>query len=150
MAKVRTLEERLRKNKDMNQKLFRPTGPLGNLGPKIDLAYQLYVFERHVRNSFYGISEIRNFFAHHLDASFDTEDKKLTEALAKLTLHQDRRFYPHPGTRTVSQFEIEAVVADRDLFLVNLKVGLIFLMADRLNHVLYTNTPIKNETPPLM
>ena len=33
----RTLEERLRDNKDINKKLFRATGPLGNLGPKIDL-----------------------------------------------------------------------------------------------------------------
>ena len=145
----RTLEDRLRQNRDMNEKLFKPTGPLANLGPKIDLAYQLYVFEKHVRNSFYGLSELRNFFAHHLDASFDSKDKALSVALAKLTLHENRSRYLDPRTRADSKFRIEPIVSNRDVFLVNLKVGLIFLMADRLSHVTYTNTPLNNATPPL-
>ena len=144
-----TLEDRLRRNKDINEKLFKPSGPLGNLGPKIDLAFQLYVFEKPVRHSFYGISEARNFFAHHLDASFDSTDKKLTEALQKLTLHKNRSYYPHPMTRKDSQFKIEPTTTNRDIFLVNLKIGLIFLMADRLSHVLYTNTPLDNTVSPL-
>lgn len=145
----RTLEDRFRQKKKMNEKLFRPTGPLGNLVPKIDLAFQLYVFERHVWNAFNGIAETRNFFAHRLSASFEARDQKLTDALAKLTLHQDRRFYPHPHTRADSEFEIERVETNRDTFLVNLKVGLIFLMADRLTHVTYTNTPIREGVLPL-
>ena len=144
-----TLIERLRQDKNMNKKLFKPNGPLGNLGPKIDLAYQLYMFEKHVRNSLYGISEIRNFFAHHLDASFASEDRAVTTAVGKLELHKNRSHYPNPHTRIDSQYEIESIANNRDLFLVNLKVGLLFPMADRLNHILYTNTPLNNSTPPL-
>lgn len=144
-----TLEERLRQYKDINEKLFGPRGPLGNLGPKIDLAFQLYVFPKHVRNSLYGLSEVRNFFAHHLNASFDSEDKYIAKAFKKLTLHENRSHYPHPATRTDSEFVIEPTVNNRDIFLVNLKVGLIFLMADRLSHALYTNTPLNNTTRPL-
>ncbi len=145
-----TLEDRFRDNKDKNNKLFKPTGPLGSLGPKIDLAFQLYVFEKHVRESFYGLSEVRNYFAHRLDASFSSHDKPLNNALAKLSLHENRSHYPHPNTRTDSDFEIEHIANNRDVFLVNLKVGLIFLMADRLNHTLFTNTPLNNAVPPLV
>ncbi len=146
----KTLEDRFRNNKDKNNKLFKPNGPLGNLGPKIDLAFQLYVFEKHVRESLYGLAEVRNYFAHHLNASFGSPDKPLSDSLAKLTLHKNRSHYPHPNTRTDSEFEIEPTANNRDVFIVNLKVGLIFLMADRLNHVLFTNSLHNDATPPLL
>ena len=137
----RTLEERLRDNKDINKKLFRATGPLGNLGPKIDLSYQLFAFSNEARNTLYGISEIRNFFAHHLDASFDAKDKPLVDAFKKLTLHEGRQHYPDPFTQNDSEHEIESINTKRGTFLVNLQLGLIYLMSDRLSHVPNSNLP---------
>ena len=61
------IEQRLRFAKDMNEKLFKVGGPLGNTAPKIDLGYQLYMFEKPMRNTMYGMTEIRNLFAHRLD-----------------------------------------------------------------------------------
>ena len=48
---------------NVNEKLFRPGGPLGFLTPKIDLAYQMYMFEKPIRNAMYGIADIQNLFA---------------------------------------------------------------------------------------
>jgi hypothetical protein len=139
-----TLETRLRDNKDINRKLFKPTGPLGNLVPKIDLAYQLFAFSNEVRNTLYGLSDTRNFFAHRLDALFDTRDDKLINALKKLTLHTGRSHYPDPfkGLGNDSEYEIEPANTQRDLFLVNLKLSLIYLMGDRLSHVANSNLPL--------
>ena len=138
----RTLVERLRDNKDMNRKLFKPTGALGNLGPKIDLAYQLFVFGKEARNTLYGINNIRNFFAHRLDASFDTQDKPLIDAFNKLTFHEGRQYYPDPFSANDSEHEVETLNTKRDTFLVNLKLGLIYLMRDRLSHVTNSNLPL--------
>jgi hypothetical protein len=52
----KTLEHRLRPDKGMNDKLFKISGALGNLGPKIDVAYQLYMFEKPMRDAMYGIN----------------------------------------------------------------------------------------------
>ena len=83
----KTLEHRLRPDKDMNAKLFKISGALGNLGPKIDVAYQLYMFEKPMMDAMYGINEIRNVFAHSMSTSFKRTDKKIAEAIAKIDLH---------------------------------------------------------------
>ena len=101
----RALETRLRPDKDMNKKLFRVTGPLGNTGPKIDLGYQLGLFEKTVRNAMYGISEIRNLFAHDMEMSFASGPKAMSEAFNKmqlqanmhLTEHAEMSYLPHQG-----------------------------------------------------
>ena len=83
-----TLEHRLRPSKDINKKLFKVSGALGNLGPTIDLAYKLYMLDEPMRNAMYGLSEIRNAFAHDMStASFDTKEHKVTEAFDKMRLH---------------------------------------------------------------
>jgi hypothetical protein len=46
-----SIERRLRFAKDMNEKLFKIGGPLGNTAPKVDLGYQLYMFEKPMRNT---------------------------------------------------------------------------------------------------
>ena len=58
-------------NSNLNERLFRVGGALGFLTPKIELAYQLYIFEKPIRNSMFGIADIRNLFAHQLDLSFN-------------------------------------------------------------------------------
>jgi hypothetical protein len=141
------LESRFRANvsghTDINEKLFRVGGPLGNLQPKIDLGYQLYMVEKPVRNAMYGIVEIRNMFAHKLDMRFDSSEQKLSEAAAKITLHEGRRFYPNPLTEQDSEYEIvEPTTEVRDRFLVNLKICLLLLMRDRNLHIQWTNIPM--------
>lgn len=134
----KALEERFRPkdgNTDMNDKLFRIGGPLGNVGPKVDLAYQLYMLDKNARNTMHGISEVRNFFAHNLRMSFHSASDKLSKSLDKLSLHKDKIKYPHPFTRKDSEFDIEPITSRKELFITNLKLCLILLMMDRDTHV---------------
>jgi hypothetical protein len=132
------LELRLRPKSgksDMSEKLFKVGGPLGNTGPKIALGYQLYMLDKPARNTLYGLSEIRNLFAHKLDMSFQAGSMKLTEGLEKLELHKDRTHYPSntwwpAAGDEVQVIQIETITNNRELFTVNLKLALHVLMDD--------------------
>jgi hypothetical protein len=146
----KALESRLRPTDGtyINEKLFKVGGALGNCGPRIDLAYQLYMIEKIPRNAMYGITEIRNSFAHDLTMSFNEPAKKLQVALDKLKFHEGRSKYPHPFfVLRDSDFEIEAIKTPKDRFIVNLKLCLIWLMHDRDTHMPNSNVP--NPTPGL-
>lgn len=140
----RTLEQRLRPKSgktDINDTLFRPGGPLGNLAPKIDLAHQLYVLDRPQWHALHGLGAIRNMFAHNLSMIFDAPDKKLTEHFAKLTLHDGLTHYPSPIWGDPGIFPLEPTLRRRDVFFVNLKLSLLLLMADIHKHVPWSNEP---------
>lgn len=136
-----TLLERLRES-GVAERLVRIEGPLGNLGPKIDLLYLLHAFEKQTYKALKGISQIRNFFAHHLDASFTSSDEKFVEAMKALTLHEGKSHYPDPHSDKDTSLKIEDVGHDNQIrFLVNLKISLLELMRDRASHVRHTNQP---------
>jgi hypothetical protein len=87
-----------------------------------------------------GLTEARNFFAHNLDASFDSTAAKMVDAMKLLTLHEVLTHYPHHLYDKDSEHEIERVTNNRDRFLVNLQLCLIALMRDRVSHVAWSNT----------
>jgi hypothetical protein len=128
---------------DVNEKLFKMNGPLGSLVPKIDIAYQLYAFDKSYRNAMYGIAEIRNLFAHRLDVTFAADDPTMKKAADKLALHEGRTYYPDPFTEKESnEFPIvEPTDTTRDKFFVNLKLCLLWLMGDRHRHIPWSNAP---------
>jgi hypothetical protein len=137
------LELRLRPAKSTNDKLFGIGGPLGNTGPKIDLAYQLYMFEKPMLDAMHGLTEIRNLFAHRLDMTFFDAGKKFTGAVAKLTLHEGRTHYPNPfRNRLESDHELEPTDSVRGKFFVNLQICLIWLMGDRHEHLPWSNAQL--------
>ena len=103
------------------------------------MLFMLYAFEKPVRDTLYGVAEIRNFFAHNLDASFDSKDKHLTDAMDKLCLHEGRKVYPHHIYDGDTKLPIEDISTTRDKFLVNLKLCLIMLMRDRMSHETWSN-----------
>jgi hypothetical protein len=102
---------------DIAEKLFKVSGALGGLGPKIDLAYLLYMFEKPMRNALYGLSEIRNIFAHNLVPKLNAPDSRLKEALGKLKLHEGKTHYPNPITLTDSEYPIQTPTNERGLYL---------------------------------
>jgi hypothetical protein len=104
------IEQRLRFASDMNEKLFKVGGPLGNTAPKIDLGYQLYMFEKPMRNTMYGLTEIKNLFAHRLDMTFANKGDKFKQAVAKLALHTERTHYP-----TIDRLMTFLTAFDRDV-----------------------------------
>jgi len=137
----RTLAERLANDEDTTDKLLKVGGALGNTEPKIDLLFLLGAVDRPTRNALYGLTHIRNFFAHNLEASFDSDDKKYRQDVTLLVLHEGRTVYPHHFTPDDSDIKIEDVKTNRDRFLVNLKLCLIALMRDRVSHVAHSSTP---------
>jgi hypothetical protein len=133
------IEQRFRFEKGVNDKLFKVGGPLGNTAPKIDLGYQLYMFEKPARNTMHGLTEIRNLFAHRLDMTFDDKGEKMKQAAAKIVLHEGRTHYPTPYEDVDSVHELEPTATLRDKFIVNLKLCLIELLRDHYRHVAWSN-----------
>lgn len=144
-AMDRTLRERFREDDGAADSILRVDGPLGNLGPKIDLLYLLGGIDQKHRNAMKGLAEVRNFFAHQTGASFDSLDPKFLNGIGRLTLHQGRTHYPHHLFGPDSATELEPVKNRRDQFIVNLKLSLIALMRDRVSHVAYSNQPLTDE-----
>jgi hypothetical protein len=114
-------------------------GALGNIAPKNDLLRLLGVIDEKHRSALKGIAGVRNFFAHHVDASFDSLNKEYNKAISRLTLHEGRTHYPHHLFGPDSKTEIEAVNSRTDQFIVNLKLVLIALMRYRVGHDAHTN-----------
>jgi len=69
----RTLRERLLKIPRLVDNLLEVDRPLGNMGPKIDLLRLLGAFDDKAHLAMKGIAGVRNFFAHHLDASLESQ-----------------------------------------------------------------------------
>jgi DNA-binding MltR family transcriptional regulator len=136
----RTLSERFRNEKEIVDGLFKPSRPLGNLNPKIDVLYLVGGIDKPTWRALKGITGVRNFFAHDLRASFEVTDKKLLKAMEHLTLNDGRTHYPHHLYGGDSEVPIERVKNNRDQFLVNLKLCLIMLMRDRTSHHAHAST----------
>jgi hypothetical protein len=140
----KTLRERLQ-NIPLADGLLSIDGALGNMGPKTDLLYLLRAFDSNTLKTLKGIAGVRNFFAHHLDASFDSLNKDFVNSIGKLVLHEGRTHYPHHLFGPDSQTPIEPVSSRRDLFILNLKLALIMLMRDRVSHEPWTNRQLTEE-----
>jgi DNA-binding MltR family transcriptional regulator len=138
----RTLRERLLNMPGLVDSLLTVDRPLGNMGPKIDLLRLLGAFDEETRIAIKAVARVRNFFAHHLDASFDSPDTEFVKHVKRLTLHEDRTHYPHHLFGPNSAVAIEPINSKRDQFVVNLKLALITLMRDRISHEPYTNRPL--------
>jgi hypothetical protein len=115
------------------------------MAPKIMMLFMLGAFEKSVRETLYGLAEIRNHFAHHLDASFESDAKAITDAFKKLTLHEGRTVWPHYYLKEDSRSTIDPTDTKRDIFIVNLRLCLIELMRDRVSHVPWSNEPLSAE-----
>ena len=144
-AVTKTLEERFRDDKNIVKNILDSDKPLGNLGPKIDVLYLLGAFDNKTRGALKGITRVRNFFAHHLDASFDSLDDEFTKEINRLILHENRTHYPHRLYGPDTDISIEPIKNKRDQFIINLKLALIMLMRDRLSHETHTNLPFTEE-----
>jgi hypothetical protein len=134
-----TLRERLLNEPSVVDNLTGVDRALGNMGPKIDLLYLLGAIDQKTRGALKGLASVRNFFAHHIDASFDSLNKEFNDAMRRLTLHEGRTHYPHHLFGPDSKNPIEPVHSRRDQFIVNLKLGLIALMRHRTAYEAHTN-----------
>jgi hypothetical protein len=139
----RTLKERLRDAPDVIKILLKPERPLGNIAPQIDLLHLLYAFDDPTRKTLKGIAAVRNFFAHNLDATFESDE--VVKGIDRLVLHENKSHYPNPRLGGDSNEPIEPIENRRTRFIVNLKLGLLELMRDRVSHRLHTNEMLTDE-----
>jgi hypothetical protein len=136
------LKFRMRQDKKVLTQLFKDTGPLSGAN-KVHLGYLLYMFDEPMRDAMEAIYAIRNLFAHKLDMSFGfSDDQRMKDALAKLVLHEGKKFYQHPFLNGDSEEPMDPVTDDRSRYVVNLKIALLWLGADSTKHLSYTNQPI--------
>jgi DNA-binding MltR family transcriptional regulator len=141
----RTLKERFRNDPGIVANILEVERPLGNLGAKIDVLYLLHGIDNQIREALKGLAGVRNFFAHNLDASFDSVDKKFLKAMSRLRLHKNRTHYPHHLYGGDGPHLIEPIKNRQTQFVVNLKLGLIMLMRDRVSHRTHTNQPLTDD-----
>ena len=141
-AVERTLRERLLNNEVLANNLLDFDKPLGNTGPQINLLHLLGAFDEKTRSVLQRLVRIRNYFAHHIDASFASSDEILTINLKRLTLHENKTHYPHHLFGPDTDLAIEPVNTPQERFIVNLKLALLILMRDRISHEPHTNRPL--------
>lgn len=75
-----SLSDHLHRDNDIFKKLFKPDGPLGAFGAKIDMAFLVGIISDEAREDFHRIRKIRNEFAHKIE--LDTFDKSPVRAWA--------------------------------------------------------------------
>jgi hypothetical protein len=143
---TRTLSERLRNDTDALDKLTKPGGPMGFAAPKIDMLYMLGAIDRRAKNGMHGIAEIRNYFAHHIDMTFESKSKKMLDSLAKLKMHEGLTHFPHHLYKNRNGMKIDSVSNNRGKFILNLRLALIILMRDRVSHQLWSNAPLSERS----
>ena len=141
-AVERTLKERMRRSTAVQKRLFDIAKPLASTTAQIDALYMLWGIEGDVRKTMLSVYRIRNFFAHNLGASFDSQDSKLTKEFPKLDLHEELNNYPDPRSGIPTSRPIENIETNRDRFITNLKLCLNYLMQDRCRHVAHSTEAV--------
>ena len=121
---------------------MKPENALGNTTPQIDLLYLLGALDDKTCKAMKGLAGIRNYFAHHTNPSFNSQDEDfVSRSIKRLTLHEGRTYYPHRLWGPDTTIPLEPVNTRRDQFIVNLKLALVFLMRDRVSHAAHSNVP---------
>jgi hypothetical protein len=130
------LQGRLRPSKKVIERLFKPTGPMGPFANKIHLAYLLHMYPPIIYEHMLAICDIRNKFAHTLNFG-NFHIKALDDQFRKLTLHEKLAHYPSlPGAKPV---KIEHCENRSQIFIVNLKILLMYLLFDHEKHMPESN-----------
>jgi hypothetical protein len=130
------LEARLRSSKKVIERLFKPTGPMGPFANKVHPAYLLHMYPSIIYEHILAMCDIRNKFAHTLHFG-NFHIKQLDDQFRKLTLHGRLKFYPHlPGMKKV---KIEHCENRSQIFIVNLKILLLYLMYNYEKHMPESN-----------
>jgi len=63
----RLVKERIKSNVDLQEEMFRPGGPIGDFGNKINLAYLMGLISKDAWKELNDIRLIRNRFAHNVE-----------------------------------------------------------------------------------
>jgi len=69
LALTHSLKNYLHKNQKLTDAFFAITGPVGDLGPKVDLAFLICLIGEEAYRDLITVKNIRNYFAHRLNVS---------------------------------------------------------------------------------
>lgn len=131
-AVLKTLLRWTRKDLSIQGKLTNVGGKLDTIAAQIDMLYLLEAIEKPLHEALLALNTVRNKLAHDLGAMLSDPSQKLSAALAKLTLHEGRGFYPNPDDMGDLAEKIGPVDTARDRYIVNLRLGLAELMHARI------------------
>jgi hypothetical protein len=149
-----SIKARLHSADDIDERMFRSSGPLGSLSAKIDLAFMLGIVGRQAHRDLHTIRDIRNRFAHHLDI-IDFRSQSVSDLCANLKLVDEHIIDPPNNlsdlvtTRATTRFRMffpgatEALRGPRTRYLLSVMV---------LSTVLYgmpAPPPVKPPPPPM-
>jgi hypothetical protein len=79
------------RDKKLTEKFFSISGPVGNLGPKIDLAFLIGLVSSDTHRDLVNVKDIRNAFAHKLSVS-DFKSEKIAALSRNLKIAEIRTF----------------------------------------------------------
>lgn len=93
---LNAIEARLVDDSDVVKKLFKPAGPIGNFGTKVELGYLLSIYDKSARDDLNQFVTIRNRFAHSIEPlKFDSREIK--KLCASLTIVDATEYPKVPG-----------------------------------------------------
>jgi len=105
------IRHRLRRNSDIENVVFRESGPVGTFAAKIDLAFLLGIISEAARQDAYTILGIRNLFAHSL-AIEDFSSASIKDRVKQFKLietHVGNRTHPAKKGEAIANFEAGAI-----------------------------------------
>jgi len=109
------IRTKLLDDKDTANKLFKPSGPLGNLVPKAELGYLLKLYSKESRDDLIHIAGIRNMFA-HWTKTVDFGSREIRLKCETLTLF-DRLWRAHPDYENMQKPKSFSLEISRTRFL---------------------------------
>jgi hypothetical protein len=93
----RALRNRFQRDKDIEGRLFQPSGPLGTFGAKIDLAYATGLITLAAHRDLTTFKDIRNLFAHNLQIK-DFRSRRIVDKAKNLQFVDDLVTDANPDT----------------------------------------------------
>jgi DNA-binding MltR family transcriptional regulator len=96
LSLTETLTVFLHKNKQITKNFFAIGGPVGDLGPKINLAFLTGLIGEFTWRDLVTVKDIRNKFAHRLDVS-DFNSRSIASLSCKLKIAEIRTFDTDDG-----------------------------------------------------
>jgi DNA-binding MltR family transcriptional regulator len=126
------IEARLRKNPNIINKLFKPSGPIGNFQIKADLGLLLGIFDDEIHADLTDIISARNLFAHSIKP-LKFNSKEIGKLCNGLRVIQRDQYPQIPGRGLPDELRspprIDPKASPRDRYILAIKLIVIALWA---------------------
>jgi hypothetical protein len=125
------LKARLHHNKNITDKMFDPSGPLGSFSAKIDLAFLIGMFTKDSIDDLHIIRNVRNEFAHKLKTkTFNSQ--RIRDLIKNIGVIKKQRITATGGKNQLTMeifpgLDKDAVPTPREIFIKSCQYFIFFL-----------------------